>query len=91
MGGLTDRQTDGQTDEWLTLNNTMPVLTNLRNNAIESIVGIGENAGNQHFLLFLVCLWFYAVSTVFQLFNGDSSQIHISFTIFNQYITNPLS
>ena len=35
----------------------------------------------------LVCLWFYAVSTVFQLFNGDSSQIHVSWTISNQYLT----
>ena len=36
-------------------------------------------------------LEFYAVSTVFQLFNGDSSQIHVSWTIFNQYLTSPLS
>ena len=32
-----------------------------------------------------VCLGFYAISTVFQLFNGNSSQIHVSWTIFNQY------
>ena len=38
-----------------------------------------------------VCLGFYAVSTVFQLFNCDSSQIHVSWTIFNQYLTGPLS
>ena len=33
-----------------------------------------------------VCLGFYAVSTVFQLFNGDSSQIHASWTISDQSI-----
>ena len=38
-----------------------------------------------------VCLGFYPVSTVFQLFNGDSSQIHVSWTFFNQYLTSPLS
>ena len=31
-----------------------------------------------------VCLGFYAVSTVFYLFNGDNSQIRVSWTIFNQ-------
>ena len=36
-------------------------------------------------------LGFYAVSTVFQLFNGDSSQIHVYWTIFNQHSTIPLS
>ena len=36
-------------------------------------------------------LKFYAISTVFQLFNSDSSQIHVSWTIFNQYLTSPLS
>ena len=36
------------------------------------------------------CLWFYAVSTVFQLFNGDSSQIHVSWTIFDQYLISPI-
>ena len=34
---------------------------------------------------------FYAVSTVFQLLDGDSSQIQVSWTIFNQYLTSPLS
>ena len=35
-------------------------------------------------------LWgFYAVSTVFQLFNGDSSQAHVSLTNFNQCLTSP--
>ena len=38
-----------------------------------------------------VCLGFYAVSTVFQLINGDSSQIHVSWAIFNQYLISPLS
>ena len=32
-----------------------------------------------------VCLGFYAVSTVFQLFNGDSSRIYVSWTPLNQY------
>ena len=40
---------------------------------------------------FFVCLGFYVVSTVFQLFNSDSSQTHVSWTIFNQYFTSPLS
>ena len=39
----------------------------------------------------LFCLVFYAISTVIQLFNGDGSQIHVSWTIFNQYLTSPLS
>ena len=34
----------------------------------------------------LFCLGFYAVSTVFQLCNGDSSQINVSWTIFIQYL-----
>ena len=38
-----------------------------------------------------VCLEFYAILIVFQLFNGVSSQIHVSWTIFNQYLTSPLS
>ena len=38
-----------------------------------------------------VCLGFYAVLIVFQLFNGNSSQIHVSGIIFNQYLTSPLS
>ena len=38
-------------------------------------------------IVFRVC----AVSTVFQLFSGDSSQIHISWTILYQYLTSPLS
>ena len=42
------------------------------------------------FVLF-VCLGFHVISTVFQLFNSDSSQIHVSWTIFNQYLTSPLS
>ena len=40
----------------------------------------------------MICLGFYAVSTVFQLFNGDSSQIHVSWTFFlNQRLTSPWS
>ena len=40
-----------------------------------------------------VCLGFYAASTVFQLFKGDSSQISVSWTIFDQYmyLTSSLS
>ena len=38
-----------------------------------------------------VCLGFHAVSTVFQLFNGDSSQIHVSRTVFNRYLASQLS
>ena len=34
---------------------------------------------------------FYAVSTVFQSFDGYSSQIHVSLTVINQYLTSPLS
>ena len=45
----------------------------------------------QTFSIWFVCLAFYAVSTVFQLFNSDSSQIHVSWTIFNQYLTSLLS
>ena len=37
-----------------------------------------------------VCLGFYAGSAVFQLLNGDSSQIHVSWTIFNQYLITPV-
>ena len=38
-----------------------------------------------------ICLGFYVVLAVFQLFNGDSSQTHVSGTIFYQYFTSPLS
>ena len=38
-----------------------------------------------------VWLGLYTLSTVFQLFNIDSSQIYVSKTIFNQYLTSPLS
>ena len=37
-----------------------------------------------------ICLGFYAISTVYQLFNGDRSQIHVSWTIFNKYLTHSL-
>ena len=47
------------------------------------------------FMLILVFMFvrlgFYAVSTVFQLFNGDSAQIRVSWTMFNQYLTSLLS
>ena len=39
----------------LTLYNTIPTLTTPRKKAFENIVGKGENAGNQHFLLFPQC------------------------------------
>ena len=38
-----------------------------------------------------VCLGFYAISTVFQPLNGDSSQIHVFWIIFNYYLISPLS
>ena len=34
---------------------------------------------------------FYTASSVFQLLNGDGSQLHVSWTIFNQYLTSTLS
>ena len=43
------------------------------------------------FVLKFVCLEFYTKSIVFQLFNCNSLQIHVSWTIFNQYLTSPLS
>ena len=42
-------------------------------------------------LKIISCLGFYALSTVFQLFNSDRSQIHVSWTIFNQLLTSQLS
>ena len=36
----------------LTLRHTLPTLTTLRKHPFENIAGKGENAGNQHFLLF---------------------------------------
>ena len=41
--------------------------------------------------LFFFVLGFYVVSKVFQLFNSDNSQIHVFWTIFNQYLTSLLS
>ena len=32
-----------------------------------------------------------SLTTVFQLFNGNSPQIHVSWTIVNQFLTSPLS
>ena len=43
------------------------------------------------FLIKFGCLGFYTVSTVLQLFNGDGPQIHVSWAIFDQYLTSPLS
>ena len=47
------------------------------------------------FFFFFFFFWggggVYALSTVFQLFNHGSSQIHVSWTIFNHYLTSPLS
>ena len=41
--------------EWLTLYHTVPSLKTLKKKAFENIVGKGENAGHQHFLLFPQC------------------------------------
>ena len=38
-----------------------------------------------------VCVCVGAIKTVFHLFNGDSSQIRVSWTICNQYLNSPLS
>ena len=43
-----------------------------------------------YLIVLFLSLGFYSVSTVFQLFNGDSSQIYVSWTIFNQYLTSSL-
>ena len=43
------------------------------------------------FVCLLVCLGFYAISTVFQLLNGHSSQIHVSWTTFDQHLSSQLS
>ena len=40
---------------WLKLYQTIPLLTTLRKKPFKSIVGKGENAGKQHFLLFPQC------------------------------------
>ena len=55
-------------------------------NVLDHVTGSIQN-GNT---LGIVCLWFYTVSTVLQLFNTDSSKIHVSWS-FNQCFTNPLS
>ena len=65
----------------LTLTSLSCVLTIVTGKALENIVGRRE----------FVCLGFYAISKVFQLSNGDNSQIHVSWTIFNQYLTSSLS
>ena len=56
---------------------------NLMGSAFEEVKDIDVNL--------FICMVFYTVSTVFQLFNGYSSQIHVPWTIFNQYLTSPLS
>ena len=38
---------------YLTLYNTIPTLNTSEKKAFENILGKGENAGNQHFLLFI--------------------------------------
>ena len=44
----------------LTLITTQPrLLTTLKKKALENTVGKGENAGNQHFLLFQECFLLY--------------------------------
>ena len=48
----------------LTLYHTIPTLTILRKKALENTVGKGENAGNQHFLLFPQCFLPYQENTV---------------------------
>ena len=44
--------------------------------------------------MLVVCLFVWGLtplSTLFHLFNGNSPQIHVSRTIFNQYLISPLS
>ena len=41
--------------EILTLHHTIPTFNDLTKKAFEKIVDKGENAGNQHFLLFTQC------------------------------------
>ena len=53
--------------------------------------GEGLQRGSVDALHRFVCLGFFAVSTVVQLFNSESSQIHVSWTNFNQYLTSPLT
>ena len=43
----------------LTLYNTIPILTPMERKAFENILEKGENAGNQHFLLFPQCFLFF--------------------------------
>ena len=47
-----DRQNPGLVGKDLTLYDTIPTFNDLNKKAVENIVGKGENAGNQHFLLF---------------------------------------
>ena len=50
-----------------------------------------HNPGEKDTNVLIDCLGYYAVSTVFQLFNGDISQVHVPWTIFNECLTSPLS
>ena len=45
----------GKAYEPLSIYHTMPPFNNLEKKILGNIVGKGENAGNQHFLLFLQC------------------------------------
>ena len=78
---------------------------NAFNLVISEILSFGSVKGLHYLTIYLVgknwyqtelsgslyaCLWFYAISTVFQISNGDSSQIHVSWNISNQYLTSPL-
>ena len=59
---------------------------------LHEIRGISQNfVVKEQLIQMFVCLGFYAISKVFQLFNSDSSQIHVTRTIFDQYFTSPLS
>ena len=45
----------GYNNHHLTLHHTIPTFMTLSKKPFENIVGRGENAGNQHFLLFQQC------------------------------------
>ena len=65
--------------------------------ALQPQIRLAFDSANQKFYFFefctveLACLRFYTLSTVFQLFNGDSSQILVSWIIYNQYLISPIS
>ena len=63
----------------------------ISNNILEKIAMFHSQLyRSRPFFNIIVWLGFYEVSTIIQLFNGDSSQIYVSWTIFNQYLTIPL-